>query len=81
MNNTPNKSVDFTAALKFRDVQLFIGSVGCFTFASRALAVVIGFQIYKLTHSAMALGWLAGPDRSRSGNIAGPRWRLCRGPF
>jgi MFS family permease len=53
-----NKPVDFTAALKIRDIQLFIGSIGCFTLASRALAVVIGFQIYKLTHSALALGWL-----------------------
>ena len=48
----------FTAALKINDIRLFIGSVGFFTFASRALAVVIGFQIYQLTHSAMALGWL-----------------------
>src|SRR3989338_3997928 len=40
------------------DLRLFISSVGSFTLASRALAVVIGFQIYRLTHSAMALGWL-----------------------
>lgn len=53
-----NKTIDFTAALRIREIQLFIGSISCFTFASRALAVVIGFQIYKLTHSAMALGWL-----------------------
>lgn len=48
----------FTAALKIKDVQFFIGSVGFFALASRALVVVIGFQIYKLTHSALALGWL-----------------------
>ena len=29
-----------------------------FTLASRALAVVIGFQIYKITHNALSLGWL-----------------------
>ena len=40
------------------DIRLFIGSVGSFTLAGRALAVVIGFQIYQITHSAMALGWL-----------------------
>jgi len=48
----------FTIALKNLDIRFWIGSVGFFTLASRALAVVIGFQIYKITHSAMALGWL-----------------------
>src|SRR5271157_3781531 len=48
----------FTAALRNPDILCWIGSVGFFTLASRALAVVIGFQIYKITHSAMALGWL-----------------------
>src|ERR1700733_5362756 len=48
----------FTTALKNPDIRYWIGSVGFFTLASRALAVVIGFQIYKITHSAMALGWL-----------------------
>ena len=43
---------------KHPDILFFIGSVGFFTLASRALAVVIGFQIYKITHSAMCLGWL-----------------------
>ena len=49
---------DFRDALRVPDIRLFIGSVGFFTLASRALAVVIGFQIYKITHSALALGWL-----------------------
>jgi len=48
----------FTTALKNSDIRFWIGSVGFFTLGSRALAVVIGFQIYKITHSAMALGWL-----------------------
>jgi len=51
-------SHEFTTALKNPDIRFFIGSVGLFTLGSRALAVVIGFQIYKITHSAMALGWL-----------------------
>jgi len=53
-----NKHHDFRDALKVPDIRLFIGSVGFFTLASRALAVVIGFQIYKITHSALSLGWL-----------------------
>jgi MFS family permease len=48
----------FADSLNLADIRLFIGSVGFFTFASRALAVVIGFQIYRITHSALALGWL-----------------------
>src|ERR1700690_2170439 len=48
----------FTTALKIPDIRFFIASVGFFTLGSRALAVVIGFQIYKITHSAMCLGWL-----------------------
>ncbi|MDE1920195.1 MAG: MFS transporter [Candidatus Omnitrophica bacterium] len=51
-------SSHFTTALKHRDIRFWIGSVGFFTLASRALAVVIGFQVYKITHSALALGWL-----------------------
>ncbi len=46
------------AALKIRDVRFFILAIGFFSLASRALAVVIGFQIYQLTHSALALGIL-----------------------
>jgi MFS family permease len=51
-------SLHFTAALKNPDIRFWIGSVGFFTLGSRALAVVIGFQIYKITHSALCLGWL-----------------------
>ncbi len=49
---------DFAAALKIPDIRLFIACVGFFTLSGRALLVVIGFQIYKITHSALALGWL-----------------------
>ncbi|MEI6438407.1 MAG: MFS transporter [Candidatus Omnitrophota bacterium] len=56
--NDPAKAPHFTEALKLPDVRLFIGSIGFFSLASRALAVVISFQIYRLTHSALALGWL-----------------------
>jgi MFS family permease len=55
-----NKNVKyhFSEALKIADIRLFIGSVGFFSLAGRALVVVIGFQIYKITHSALSLGWL-----------------------
>lgn len=56
VNNTSTQHS--TDALRIPDIRLFIGSVAFFTLASRALAVVIGFQIYRLTHSALALGWL-----------------------
>jgi MFS family permease len=51
-------SFSFVDALKISDVRFFIGSIGSFTFASRALLVVIGFQVYQLTKSPLALGWL-----------------------
>ncbi|NTV52545.1 MAG: MFS transporter, partial [Candidatus Firestonebacteria bacterium] len=49
---------DFAAALKIPNIRLALGAVGFSAFASRALNVVIGFQIYQLTHSVLALGWL-----------------------
>ncbi|MBF0594247.1 MAG: MFS transporter [Candidatus Omnitrophica bacterium] len=58
MENNQQQHPHFAEALKVPDIRLFIGSVGFFSLASRALAVVIGFQIYRLTHSALALGWL-----------------------
>jgi MFS family permease len=53
-----NIKYHFLDALKVPDIRLFIGSVGFFSLAGRALVVVIGFQIYTLTHSALSLGWL-----------------------
>ncbi len=53
-----NVKYNFSDALKISDIRLFIGSVGFFSLAGRALVVVIGFQIYKITHSALSLGWL-----------------------
>ena len=53
-----NPERQFHDSLRIPDIRFFIGSLGSFTFASRALAVIIGFQIYRLTHSALALGWL-----------------------
>src|SRR3989338_7472239 len=52
------KRSHFTESLKIPDVRYFIGSVAFASLASRALMVVIGFQIYQITRSPMALGWL-----------------------
>ena len=54
-NIAPHHS--FTA-LQIPEVRFFLGSIAFFTMANRALAVVIGLQIYQLTHSPLALGWL-----------------------
>jgi MFS family permease len=53
-----NNNQDFQSALRIPEIRTFIGSVGFFTLASRALAVVIGFQIYEITRSPLSLGWL-----------------------
>jgi MFS family permease len=49
---------DSFAALRVQEIRYFLGSVAFFTLANRAMAVIIGLQIYHLTHSALALGWL-----------------------
>ncbi len=57
MEHQENKP-HFTDALKIANVRYFIGAVAFFTLASRALLVIIGFQVYHITKSALALGWL-----------------------
>lgn len=52
------KPYHFMDALRIADVRLFIGSTAFFILASRALFVVIGFQIYRITHNPLMLGWL-----------------------
>lgn len=58
MEPESSRKCSFTDALKIPDVRHFIAAVGFFTLASRALAVVIGFQVYQITRSPMAIGWL-----------------------
>ena len=55
--DVPDKPHPF-AALKIAEIRYFIGSTAFFTLANRALMVIIGFQIYGITKSALALGWL-----------------------
>jgi MFS family permease len=51
-------NTNFLDALRFRDIRMLLGATGTFTLASRALSVVIAFQIYKITKSPLSLGWL-----------------------
>jgi MFS family permease len=51
-------SRDSLAAIKLPEIRYFLGAVAFFTLASRALVVIIGLQIYNITHSALALGIL-----------------------
>lgn len=53
-----SSDLSFTAALKVKEIRLYIGTIGFFTMASRALAVIIGFQIFQITRNPLALGWL-----------------------
>jgi MFS family permease len=46
------------AALQLPEIRFFLGAVSSFTLANRAMVVIIGLQIYQLTHSALALGIL-----------------------
>jgi MFS family permease len=54
---THEKSGQF-AALAIPDIRYLLSGNSSFTMASKALAVIIGFQIYKITGSTAALGWL-----------------------
>ncbi len=56
--NLSSQPRDFRDALRIKDIRLFLGSVGAFVLSSRALAVVIGFQVYQITHNPFSLGVL-----------------------
>ncbi|GGR24430.1 MFS transporter [Deinococcus ruber] len=49
---------DSLAALRFSAVRWLLLSGTAEGLAARALAVVIGYQLYRVTHSPLALGWL-----------------------
>jgi len=49
---------DSTAALRFPAVRWLLLSGTSESLAARALAVVIGYQLYQVTRSPLALGWL-----------------------
>jgi MFS family permease len=55
---TAAEPVHFLDAFKIPDIRLFLASVAFSTLANRSMLVIIGFQIYQLTRSPAALGWL-----------------------
>ncbi|WP_345950275.1 MULTISPECIES: MFS transporter [unclassified Mucilaginibacter] len=53
----PGKKDSF-AALRYKDFRAYIGMRFFFTLAYQMQAVVIGFYIYQITHSKLALGYI-----------------------
>ncbi|MET3977595.1 MFS family permease [Mucilaginibacter sp. UYP25] len=49
---------DSFAALKYKDFRSYLGMRFCFTFAYQMQTVVLGFYIYQLTHSKIALAFI-----------------------
>ncbi|RYU87371.1 MFS transporter [Mucilaginibacter terrigena] len=49
---------DSFAALKYKDFRSYVGMRFCFTFAYQMQTVVLGFYIYELTHSKIALAFI-----------------------
>ncbi|MGN6637833.1 MAG: MFS transporter [Mucilaginibacter sp.] len=56
-NSQPNKKDSF-AALRYKDFRSYLGMRFFFTFAYQMQTTVLGFYIYELTHSKMALAWI-----------------------
>ncbi|MDB5126402.1 MFS transporter [Mucilaginibacter sp.] len=54
----PKPRVDSFAALKYKDFRSYIGMRFFFTFAYQMQTVVLGFYIYQLTHSKIALAFI-----------------------
>ncbi|MBB5397111.1 MFS transporter [Mucilaginibacter sp. AK015] len=55
-NNT--RKPDSFAALRYKDFRSYVGMRFCFTFAYQMQTVVLGFYIYQLTHSKIALAFI-----------------------
>jgi MFS family permease len=55
---TPKTRIDSFAALKYKDFRSYLGMRFCFTFAYQMQTVVLGFYIYELTHSKIALAFI-----------------------
>ncbi len=55
---SPNNTRHFADALKVKEIRFFLAAVAFYTLASRSVLVIIGYQIYQLTKSPAALGWL-----------------------
>ena len=56
-NSQPPQKDSF-AALRYKDFRSYLGMRFFFTFAYQMQTTVLGFYIYQLTHSKMALAWI-----------------------
>ena len=52
----PNKKHDSYAALRYRDFRWYVVSLFAMTLGSQLQAVVVGWQIYDITHDPLSLG-------------------------
>ncbi|HEX2864991.1 MAG TPA: MFS transporter, partial [Deinococcales bacterium] len=58
MSVSPRAATDSLAALRFPAFRWWVAASVAANLGSRALAVVIGFQVYAVSHSTLALGLL-----------------------
>ena len=58
MTSSPARRHDSFAALRVGEIRLMLLASGCAGLANRALAVVVGYQVYALTKSPLMLGLL-----------------------
>jgi len=55
---TRSQDAEFASVFELPDFRRLLFAIACTTLASRALAVVIGYQVYAITKSPFALGYL-----------------------
>jgi len=55
---TGSQDAQVSTVFQLRDFRRLLFAIACTTLASRALAVVVGYQVYALTKSPFALGYL-----------------------
>jgi MFS family permease len=53
-----NQTLPFSSLAQIADFRWLLVAIGCTTLASRALAVVVGYQVFALTNDPFSLGWL-----------------------
>ena len=55
-NSQPKK--DSFAALRYKDFRVYLSQRFFFTFAYQMQTAALGFYIYELTHSKLAIAWI-----------------------
>ena len=82
--NSHSAAPHFLTAWRWPEIRLFIGATAFYALASRALIMLVNFQVYAWTHSVLALGLLglveAIPALSLAlvGGYAADRWNRRR---